>query len=184
MSVLSYPDISEYTLPEKNVLVISCIDLRLTDNLLHFLHHDNLANRYDHFALAGTSLSAFAATDHKDLFNEDALNSFSFQSWKKSLDEHLQIAVALHDIRDVYIVEHASCGAYKTFLKDGKFHSAEEEQKSHSFFAEALSREIASKKYDEYKGGTHTGTYNLFVHCFMIDLRGNIALMHTTNKPA
>ncbi len=178
MSVLSYPDVREYTLPEKNVLVISCIDLRLTDNLLHFLHHDNLANRYDHFALAGVSLSAFATTDHKKLFKKDMLNSFSFQSWKKSLDEHLQIAVALHDIRDVYIVEHASCGAYKTFLKDGNFPSLEEEVKGHTFFATALSKEIAAKKYNDGK------PYHLHVHSFMIDLRGNVRLLHTTNKPA
>ena len=55
-----YPDVRAYALPEKNVLVISCIDLRLTDNLLEFLHHDNLINRYDHVAIAGTSLTAFA----------------------------------------------------------------------------------------------------------------------------
>ena len=42
--------------PEENLLFLSCIDLRLTDNLLNFLHFDHLANRYDDYTLAGASL--------------------------------------------------------------------------------------------------------------------------------
>lgn len=53
-----YPRYGAYPIPEKNILVLSCIDLRLTDDTVKFLHHDNLANRYDHFILAGASLCA------------------------------------------------------------------------------------------------------------------------------
>ncbi len=179
MSVFHYPGVSEYALPEKNVLVISCIDLRLTDNLLHFLHHDNLANRYDHFALAGTSLTSFATKGHKALFKKEALSAFDFGAWKKALDEHLQIAIALHDIRDVYIVEHASCGAYKEFLKKGKFDTQKEERQCHKDFSIALAKEINGVTYTDKK----SGDYHLHVHCFLIDLRGNVELLHTTNKP-
>ncbi len=62
MSCLHYPDVTEYRLPKKNIIVISCIDLRLTDNVLDFLHFDNLTNRFDHVAFAGTSVSAAATT--------------------------------------------------------------------------------------------------------------------------
>lgn len=46
--------------------MISCMDLRLTDNILSFLNFDNLHNRYDHVILAGASL--LCSTKHKDLF--------------------------------------------------------------------------------------------------------------------
>src|SRR5690606_12576734 len=112
---IRYPDNSQYRLPRKNVFVLSCIDLRLLDNLLDFLHHDNLANRYDHFVLAGASL---CTTNHNhSLFKKEILESFdNFEHWKQNLNEHIQLAIDLHDIRDVYIVEHQDCGAYHHFI--------------------------------------------------------------------
>lgn len=168
MSNLYYPDVTEYRLPKKNILVISCIDLRLTDELLKFLHFDNLANRYDHFALAGTSVTAGATREeHKGLFKEKVLSQYkNFAHWKECLHEHIKIAIDLHGIEDVYIVEHEDCGAYKTFLNDGHFPSREEEVQCHKKFAIALSKEIRS-------------LYGLNVHCFMIDIRGNVRLLDT-----
>src|SRR4051812_13636326 len=105
MSVLQYPEITEYVLPKKNILVIGCIDLRLTDDLLNFLHFDNLNNRYDIFSLAGTSITTTAGDPKfKKLFIETVLNDFkSFEHWKECLDQHIKIAMALHQIKDIYI---------------------------------------------------------------------------------
>ncbi|XZF14775.1 hypothetical protein ACTHGU_01420 [Chitinophagaceae bacterium MMS25-I14] len=171
MSHLHYPEVTEYRLPKKNILVISCIDLRLTDELLHFLHFDNLTNRYDHFALAGTSVTMGATRpEHRSLFDEEMLNSFrSFEHWKDCLYEHIAIAIRLHKIEDVYIIEHEDCGAYSTFLKDGSFDTIEEEVECHKKFAVALSGEIRQK-------------HDLHVHCFMIDIRGNVQLLDTSNS--
>ncbi|MGA0558408.1 hypothetical protein ACO2Q8_17235 [Larkinella sp. VNQ87] len=185
MSYLSYPEIGDYKLPGKTVLVISCIDLRLTDNLLHFLHFDNLHNRYDHFALAGTSLCTHAANEHRHLFKPPVLRDYNaFTHWKRSLDEHLAIAINLHDIRDVYIIEHQDCGAYKEFLQAGKFESYDQEFEAHSAFALALSKEIHEQEYTRLKPDGQKETYHLNVHCFFIDLRGNVSLIDsTTTKP-
>jgi hypothetical protein len=168
MSLLQYPAITEYQLPKKNILVVGCIDLRLTDDLLRFLHFDNLVNRYDHFSLAGTALTLSAASKVlKELFKPDVLKTFnSFAHWKQSLFEHIEIAIALHDIQDIYIVEHEDCGAYKEFLINGVFTSHKEEVSCHKKFATALSKDIRAK-------------YKLNVHCFIIDLRGNVVLLDT-----
>ncbi len=168
MSALHYPAITEYKLPKKNLMVVSCIDLRLTDDLLNFLHFDNLANRYDHFALAGASVCAGATRDeHKTLFKTEVLEQYnSFAHWKQSLHDHIDIAINLHSIKDVYIVEHEDCGAYKAFLKDGGFATWEDELSCHKTFAVALSRDIRA-------------LYKLNVHCFMIDIRGNVKLLDT-----
>lgn len=168
MSYLHYPSVTEYKLPKKNIITISCIDLRLNEEVLNFLHFDNLTNRYDIFALAGTSVTAGATRpEHRPLFDEQTLEDYdSFAHWKKALYEHIQIAITLHEIEDVYIIEHQDCGAYKTFLKDASFSSPEEETACHKKFAVALSKEIQEK-------------FKLNVHCFMIDIRGNVKLLDT-----
>lgn len=168
MSYLDYPAVTEYKLPKKNIIVISCIDLRLTEEVLNFLHFDNLTNRYDIFALAGTSVSSGATREgYRELFQKDVLVQYdSFTHWKKSLYDHINIAIALHAIEDVYIIEHEDCGAYRTFLKDANFTSIEEEVACHKKFATALSKEIQD-------------TFNLNVHCFMLDIRGNVKLLDT-----
>mgnify|MGYP001554032745 CR=1 FL=1 len=40
----------------KNALLVSCMDLRLIDNIVKFMEHDNMTNRYDQYIAAGTAL--------------------------------------------------------------------------------------------------------------------------------
>lgn len=42
-----------YPPPRKNVLLLSCMDLRLIDDLVPFMEGDNLSNRYDQLVFAG-----------------------------------------------------------------------------------------------------------------------------------
>ncbi len=42
-----------YDLPQDNVLLVTCMDLRLIDDIVDFMNHDNLRNRYDHVVFAG-----------------------------------------------------------------------------------------------------------------------------------
>jgi hypothetical protein len=168
MSVLQYPSTNDYKLPRKNILVIGCIDLRLTDNLVHFLHFDNLHNRYDHFTLAGTSL---LCTRKQELFVKDLFTKEKYQSLQYArhvLLDHVRIAKGLHKIEDVYIVEHEDCGAYANFLDGTKvdLSTPEKERDCHRTFARELANELCE-------------TYGLHTHCFFIDLRGNVDLLYT-----
>jgi len=162
MSNLNYPKVEEYSLPKKNILVLSCMDLRLTDNLVDFLNFDNLHNRYDHFILAGTSL--LTTEKKRDLFLEGIYEKYSH--WDQSLKYHIKLAKDLHKIEDVYIVEHEDCGAYANLLDPSKvdLSSRETEIKCHKDFA----IELAEKIFREFKLNTH---------CFIIDLRGNVTLL-------
>ena len=183
MSQLNYPDNTHYRLPRKNVFVLSCMDLRLLDNLLLFLHHDNLANRYDHFVLAGASLSA--SNQNHFLFKKDILEKYNdFEHWKKNLSEHIQLAIDLHDIRDVYIVEHQDCGAYHYFVDRSDLALILEEKEYQYKSSKQLADTISYKQYKKVKITDKQETieeyYNLNVHCFHIDLRGNVELMYTT----
>ena len=96
-----------YPPPRKNVLLLSCMDLRLIDDLVPFMEGDNLSNRYDQLVFAGSALGVIQQ-DH--------------ESWFDVFFQHLDIAVQLHQIQDVYIMEHRDCGAYAKFLgQQGKY---------------------------------------------------------------
>lgn len=142
-----------------NVLLLSCMDLRLLDDIVRFMDHDNLTNRYDQFILAGASLGA-------------AVNAH----WNTAFFEHLDVACKLHNICDVYLLEHRNCGAYKVFLgEQGSFDDTgrqqNEERDLHSQYARQLAGKICA-------WSTETGNA-LQVRCFLMDLRGNVELLDT-----
>ena len=172
MKNLNYPK-GSYQIPKKNILVISCMDLRLTDNLVDFLHFDNLENRYDHFILAGTSL---CCTEHRNMFKDKVHDKY--KDWKFALDQHIELAVSLHDIKDVYIIEHEDCGAYKNFLNsEVNMSTPKLEKEIHKKFASELAKKIRNTPYPKDKK-EDPPTF-LAVHCFYIDLRGNVELLKT-----
>ena len=115
----NYPD--GYRMPRKNVLLVSCMDLRLLDEIVGFMEHDNLTNRYDQFILAGASLSACFTAFSED-YDRNMTGKFEdFKNWKGALFNHIGLAIDLHGIEDIYIMEHRECGAYKSFLKGSSF---------------------------------------------------------------
>ncbi|GAA4354016.1 hypothetical protein GCM10023185_15240 [Hymenobacter saemangeumensis] len=159
-----------YQVPKKNLLLISCIDLRLMDDLVRFMDHENLTNRYDHFILAGSSLGTtlLKLEGWKNEVDDEAGGKFDVRkfkpaSWEQTLHEHLGIAKALHKIEDVYIVEHENCGAYRAFVTKEVLADKGEEG-CQRISSTMLAKEIEQK-------------YGLQVHCFLMDLRGNVKLL-------
>lgn len=161
-----------YHLPHKNILVLTCIDLRLMDEVTMFMANDNLTNRYDQFILAGTSLGTQFGPFKSD-FNKKAVDKYkldSFNHWGDMLFQHIRLAIALHQIEDVYIIEHRGCGAYKTFLNAEEGY-VKNEEKLHRKYSKNLARQIKDEKEFEH----------LHIHCFLMDLRGNVEFLHSTN---
>ena len=82
------------------VLVLSCIDPRFTERLAHFLINDKDVHAdYDLVYLAGASLGVL---------------QHDYPSWKPMFYGHLNIAVNLHNIKEVWVFDHLDCGMYKT----------------------------------------------------------------------
>jgi hypothetical protein len=147
------------------VLLLSCMDLRLLDEVVQFMDHDGLTNRYDHVILAGAALGALGA------------GQTAFEHWHKTFMEHLQAAYELHHIKDVYILEHRDCGAYRKFLgTDGVFNDDEaaEEEACHRKYADQLKAKI-----DEW--ATKAGA-KLLVKSFLMDLRGRVTPLVSPKK--
>lgn len=186
MSTRTYP--TGYRVPRYNVLLISCMDLRLLDNIVHFMEHDNLTNRYDQFIMAGASIGALfeAATEQDELKKME-----EYYGWKSGLLNHLDLAIMLHDVKDIYILEHRHCGAYKAFLKDGKGNyeehgyalEFEHHQKYALMLTKMLGEYILQRKNElSAKNDTLAPKYQdeIRIHSFLMDLRGDVELLHTT----
>ncbi|MFO0952853.1 MAG: hypothetical protein U0835_17225 [Isosphaeraceae bacterium] len=165
----SYEDIlpettrHHYVPPRHNVLLLSCMDPRLIDDLSNFMHRDNLTNRFDHVILAGACLG---------------VTQEQFPHWRETFFEHLGLAVALHDIQEIYLVEHRSCGAYAHFLGLEYGDSQEEqlrEEADHLRQALALRDEI--HRWAEDKKRKSGEPVKLRVYSFLMDLRGSTKLI-------
>jgi carbonic anhydrase len=148
---------SSYQPARGPVLLVTCMDLRLLNEVTQFMDHDGLNNRYDHVILAGAALGALGGgrKDHKH--------------WKRTFFDHLKVAHKLHHIKDVYIIEHRDCGAYREFLGcDGDFHNgcARAERRCHRKYARILAKKI--KRWGEKHDAP------LDVHSFLMDLRGRV----------
>jgi hypothetical protein len=148
------------------VLLLSCMDLRFIDEIVEFMDHDGLTNRYDHVILAGASLGALGGC------------SADYQHWKKTFFDHLAVAYKLHHIKDVYILEHRDCGAYREFLgKEGDFDEGEDKRE------EACHRKYAEMLREEIEQWAKLNNIKLAVKSFLMDLRGNVALLAQPKLP-
>lgn len=161
------PAVRPYPPPRKNVLLLSCMDLRLLDDMVEFMEGDNLSNRYDQLVFAGAALGVMQP---------------KHSSWREAFFQHLDIAVQLHEIRDVYIMEHRNCGAYTHFLgpnfnypdtPEGQV-AEEEEHRKHAF---SLRDQIVNHCGQRIDEGGDRELWTINVRCFLMDLRGSVRML-------
>ncbi len=137
-------------------LVISCVDCRLLDDLVRFLDHDNLGNRYYHADIAGASIGlsskppGFHTYGNADRWPGTSASRSTSRSGSKcsTITWKLVLKLTRGDLTDIYIVEHADCSAYKAFLnvdyyKDPTARTRKEERKEHFNRCSYVGRGIA-----------------------------------------
>lgn len=76
-------------------LVLECIDYRFIEKNHKFLKDNFINTFFDHFSLAGSSLG----------FNNN-------KNWRKTCIDNINLAVKLHNIKKIVIIEHSDCKAY------------------------------------------------------------------------
>lgn len=101
--------------PASNVaFVLACIDPRFTSALEAFLAEE-LAQvgffTYDLFILAGASLGGNLTGPSGCVV--------ATSNWKKTLLDHIQAAITLHNVTSFYVVDHLLCGAYSNCVLGG-----------------------------------------------------------------
>lgn len=178
-----------YPAPRKFSLVISCVDCRLLDDLVRFLDHDNLTNRYYQVSFAGCALGLSSAApayhpqcDHR---GKHKCVPFQLSTWKDALRDHLKLVLTLTKggLTDVYIVEHADCGAYAALLgvdyyADPTHPDLEGERQDHYRYALALANELAGW-YETGEAAELAKELGVelqppLVRGFLMDLRGGV----------
>jgi len=92
-----------------NTFVLACIDPRFTAALEDYLLN-TLVGSYDLFVLAGSALGG-NLTGHGSGIGLCSVVSTG-NNWQTALLEHIQVAITLHDVQQILIVDHLDCGAY------------------------------------------------------------------------
>jgi carbonic anhydrase len=110
-----FPTQNQLTAHTAKALVITCMDFRLIDDAVYFLNSIGYNNNYDEIILAGASLG---------------YNQTKYEYWKKTVNDHIDLAKNLHHIEKIIIIDHMNCGAYKIFYNKPNI-SVEEELALH-----------------------------------------------------
>jgi hypothetical protein len=95
------------------VLLLTCMDLRLLDNIARFMNELNLQNRYDQVIFAGAAMGAGQV-------KSKVSGSPKKLPWKNVFFDHLATAIneLKREIKDIILLEHLDCGAYKKLHPD------------------------------------------------------------------
>jgi carbonic anhydrase len=116
-------------------LLLSCMDFRLMDDIERYMAGRGLRDKYDHIVLAGASLGAI--TD-------------KYPAWNKTFWEHLDIAIKLHSIHSVMVLDHRDCGAYKVILGPEHAKDPKVEKETHAAQLKKL-KGMVGEKYAQLK---------------------------------
>lgn len=114
-------------------LLLSCMDYRLIDDTEHYMERRGLKNKYDHIILPGAALGVL--TD-------------KYPDWNKTFWEELGLAINLHHIRKVMLLDHRDCGAYKELLGEDFAKHPKKEREAHAAQLKGL-RELINEKHSE-----------------------------------
>src|SRR5438270_30997 len=113
-----------------DALLLNCIDYRLTAATTQFMGKHGLAGKYDQIVLAGAALGA---------------KNDKFPAWGTTFMDHVQVALDLHNIHKVVVMDHRDCGAYKVILGKDLAADPKEELAVHAKQMQALKADIAKK---------------------------------------
>ena len=109
---LNYPQKSLNNTATK-VFVLACIDPRYTAALEEYLLQILPNNTYDLFILAGAALGGNLTANGAC---SQGVCSVVNTNWQTALLDHIQVAITLHNVTEILVVDHLDCGAYKNCI--------------------------------------------------------------------
>ena len=124
---------------EVKALLLSCIDYRLIDETNRYMNSRGLSDQYDHFILAGASLGAVTK---------------QHVSWVKTFWAHLDLAIDLHKVPRLIVMDHRDCGAYRLILGQDFVKEPEKETQVHEKHLKKLAT-LVKQKYPKLEVELH-----------------------------
>ena len=114
-----------------DVMLLSCMDYRLTGDIVRYMDGRGLGGDYDHVVLAGAALGA---------------QTRRRPAWRPTFWQHLDAAVSLHQIKKVMVLDHRDCGAYRLFLGERAVDTPEKEHAAHVAELRRLRQQINARR--------------------------------------
>jgi carbonic anhydrase len=111
-------------------LLLSCMDYRLVQDTERYMVKRGLKKKYDHVILAGAALGALTE---------------KFPAWNKTFWEHLDVAIELHHVKKVFLMDHRDCGAYQVVLGEDFGKTPAKETRVHAEKLRDLKKQILAK---------------------------------------
>lgn len=102
-----------------NSLVLSCIDYRFIGQTMDYLYGINNKNDFDYFVLAGASLGYNQSIDTSGI-------------WSSTYEEHIRIAIKLHHIKEIIVIDHMDCGYYSAIYGE-EVNTPQKEEYKHKY---------------------------------------------------
>jgi hypothetical protein len=121
---------SAFAAGKADALLLNCIDYRLTAATTRYMADHKMAGKYDQMILAGASLGA---------------KNDKFPAWATTFWEHVQVAIDLHHIRRIVVMDHRDCGAYTAILGKNLAANPKEEFEVHAAQMHSLKADIGRK---------------------------------------
>ncbi|HUN47607.1 MAG TPA: carbonic anhydrase [Stellaceae bacterium] len=115
---------------QTDALLFNCIDFRLTDATTRYMAGRGMAGKYDQLVLAGASLAA---------------QTKKFPAWNETFWQHLKVALDLHHIHEVIVIDHRDCGAYKVVFGEDFSTDPAKEMAVHARELRNLRRKIVAR---------------------------------------
>ena len=115
---------------QTEAVLLSCMDYRLVEATGHYMASRGLKGKYDHLILAGAALGAL--TD-------------KFPAWNQTFWDHLGVAIDLHKIHKVIVLDHRDCGAYKVILGEDLAKDPAKETAMHTTQLQRLGKMVKAK---------------------------------------
>ena len=130
-----------------DILLLSCMDYRLVDETERYMTKRGLRNKYDHVVLPGAALAAVTE---------------KYPEWNKTFWDELGLAIELHHVHKVMILDHRDCGAYKQIFGEDFARHPKKETEIHSVNLKRL-KDLIHEKHE-----------TLEVETLLMNLRGSV----------
>ena len=113
-----------------DALLLTCMDYRLVDDVVRYMDGRGMNGKYDHVILAGASLGALTER---------------MPAWGNTFWQHLDVAIQLHKVHRVIVMDHRDCGAYRVFLDKDLAGDRAAESAAHAAQLSRLAAEVRSR---------------------------------------
>ena len=114
-----------------DVFLLSCMDYRLVTDVTKHMITEGYDDNYDHMILAGASLAAVTP---------------KFPDWNKTFWEHLGLAITLHGVSKLMVIDHRDCGAFNVVYGQDFAKDPVAETKIHIEVMRQLDRQVAKRQ--------------------------------------